>query len=43
MIPSLWGVNATAQQVYQRGLVIDSQLARARETAPVSVKKGIGD
>ena len=30
-------------QVYQRGLVIDSQLAGDVEAGPVSVSKGIGD
>ena len=43
MIPSRTLEVATLGEVYQRGLVIDSQLAGAGEKLVRSVSKGIGD
>ena len=43
MIPSLCFPVDTSKKVYQRGLVIDSQHALAKELINASVSKGIGD
>ena len=43
MIPSFTEAQAEAVQVYQRGLVIDSQLEDAPAVTFSSVSKGIGD
>ena len=43
MIPSLTLVTYRVWTVYQRGLVIDSQLMVSANVMPSSVSKGIGD
>ena len=43
MIPSAAAGTAWLLKVYQRGLVIDSQLVSVAELAAASVSKGIGD
>ena len=43
MIPSNFIDGMWAGTVYQRGLVIDSQLGDLEEAVPVSISKGIGD
>ena len=43
MIPSIGDGLAPVITVYQRGLVIDSQLSVAALVAPFSISKGIGD
>ena len=43
MIPSRVASMSTVSQVYQRGLVIDSQHAIDDGAVTVSVSKGIGD
>ena len=43
MIPSVADSAACMKAVYQRGLVIDSQLCRGQRVEGVSISKGIGD
>ena len=43
MIPSVPAYMAVPQQVYQRGLVIDSQQRGVEVSAAKRVSKGIGD
>ena len=43
MIPSVILTEAAGVKVYQRGLVIDSQLMVLGPMMPSSVSKGIGD
>ena len=43
MIPSHQDGTGHSLKVYQRGLVIDSQLNAAMDANPISVSKGIGD
>ena len=43
MIPSVELIDLEAGEVYQRGLVIDSQLNGETVRTLVSVSKGIGD
>ena len=43
MIPSLAEMVALLSEVYQRGLVIDSQLSGTAPRVGISVSKGIGD
>ena len=43
MIPSLMVAGFILWAVYQRGLVIDSQLQDEREMLADSISKGIGD
>ena len=43
MIPSGVGREAPPGEVYQRGLVIDSQLRLGERYVALSISKGIGD
>ncbi len=43
LIPSTMAVEAVSQEVYQRGLVIDSQQQHVNAQGIASVSKGIGD